>query len=93
MPEGKGARREAERLAEDAAKTQAWSRDLMAELVQAARMCAVTEDKVAETLDHLAETQPREAARLRAKSAFAREQAARERQWAKDHEPADRQHD
>jgi hypothetical protein len=88
VPDDNDARREADRLAEDVAKTRARAKEVLAETVQAARMCAATEDQVAQTLDHLAQTQPHHAARLRAKSAFARDQAAYERQWAEDHERA-----
>jgi hypothetical protein len=81
-------RHRAESLTADLARAQERSRHVMAEVVRAARMCAVTEERVAETLDHLADTQPHRADGLRRKSAFARDQAAREREWAEEHERA-----
>ena len=93
MPDPEQTAGNAERLADDVAKTWARSRDVMAQVIRAAEMCAETEDKVAETLDHLAQTQPHRAASLRARSAAAREHAAHERQWVEDHAPAARHKD
>jgi ABC-type transporter Mla subunit MlaD len=86
MPDGAAARRQAERLADDAAKAQARFNDATDRAVRVARDVAATEDYLAETLDQLAETHPGDAARLLAKGESARGYAARERQWADDHE-------
>jgi ABC-type transporter Mla subunit MlaD len=86
VPDDKDTGRRAAWLAEDTARVLARSKDLQEETLQAAEEVAATEDDVADTLDHLAEGRPQDAARLQAKSASARDQAARERQWARDHQ-------
>ena len=51
-------------------------------LVAAATSIAWTEDWLADTLDRMAHDRPREAERLRANAARARQYAASERAWA-----------
>ncbi len=69
----------------DSSEALARAKAAQAETVRVAERVARTEEALAATFDKLAEVQPQHAARLRAKSQAAREQAAYDRQWIKDH--------
>ena len=56
-----------------------------AESVRLAEVIAAAEDQVAETMDTLAKQLPHQEEHLHALGDDAREQAARQRQWAEDH--------
>ena len=73
------AARQAEALAQKAARARSRSQALRAQSAKMARQVAEIEDVVAETLDHLAEEHPDHADRLRAKSQAARSVAVAER--------------
>jgi hypothetical protein len=56
-----------------------------AESFRLAKVIAAAEDQVAETMDTLAKQLPHQEEHLHALGEDAREQAARQRQWAEDH--------
>ena len=56
-----------------------------AESVRLAEEVAAAEDQVAETMDKLAKQRPHQEEHLHALGDEARNQAARQRQWAEDH--------
>jgi len=69
----------------DARNAMSRADEVQAQVLRVAEEVAKTEEEVAATLERLAEDQPQRAKHLRALSLAAREQAAWERRWAKEH--------
>jgi len=65
-------------------ETLSWSATLRADILRVAEQIAETEDRLAETLRHLASQHPREADRLRVKIDAAQACAAQARRMASD---------
>jgi hypothetical protein len=61
--------------------------------VEVAEAVAATQERLAATLDRLADQRPDDASRLQAGSETARTYAARGRQWAEDHRRRWQRHD
>ena len=75
----------AEERIRDARSALSRADEVQAQVLRVAEEVAKTEERVAATFERLAEDQPQRAEHLRALSLAAREQAARERRWVKDH--------
>jgi hypothetical protein len=67
----------------ESARTQA--DELREWLARTAGSVAATEEKIAHTLDRIADSEPHRATRLRKLSEHARQHAEDERRWAEDH--------
>jgi hypothetical protein len=75
----------ADDLVRDSRNVRSKAGEVQAQVLRVAETVAKTEEEVAATLERLAKDRPHRAEHLRALSLAAREQAARERQWAQDH--------
>jgi hypothetical protein len=93
MTRGEDQARQLQQVIEHTRRVRSETEDTQARTVEAAEEVAATEEDLAGTMERMAKNQPHRAEHLRTLGESARKQAARERQWAKDHDPDARHRD